>query len=77
MIDKLKDDAIKNEELFDCLNSKNFNIVGLSIYNTTLQVFNKKISYRTFQCIISLRQQLQRKVIPYDKLIIQQRKPDW
>jgi hypothetical protein len=32
MIDKLKDDAIKNEELFDCLNSKNFNIVGLSIY---------------------------------------------
>lgn len=45
--------------------------------NTTLQVFNKKISYRTFQCIISLRQQLQRKVIPYDKLIIQQRKPDW
>ena len=46
-------------------------------YFTTLQVFNKKISYRTFQCIISLRQQLQRKVIPYDKLIIQQRKPDW
>ncbi len=44
---------------------------------TTLQVFKKKISYRTFRCIISLRQPLQRKVIPYDKLIIQQRKPDW
>lgn len=49
----------------------------LLFYNTTLQVFKKKISYRTFRCIISLRQPLQRKVIPYDKLIIQQRKPDW
>lgn len=47
------------------------------LINTTLQVFKKKISYRTFRCIISLRQPLQRKVIPYDKLIIQQRKPDW
>lgn len=32
MIEKLKKDSIKNEELFDCLNSKNFNIVGQSIY---------------------------------------------
>lgn len=32
MIEKLKNDSIKNEELSDCLNSKNFNIVGQSIY---------------------------------------------
>ena len=32
MIEKLKNDSIKNEELSDCLNSKNFNIVGPSIY---------------------------------------------
>lgn len=32
MIEKLKNDSIKNEELYDCLNSKNFNIVGKSIY---------------------------------------------
>ncbi|MDE5596973.1 MAG: hypothetical protein K2J04_04000 [Lachnospiraceae bacterium] len=32
MIEKLKNDSIKNEELLDCLNSKNFNIVGQAIY---------------------------------------------
>lgn len=32
MIEKLNNDSIKNEELRDCLNSKNFNIVGLAIY---------------------------------------------
>ena len=32
MIEKLKNDSIKNEELLDCLNSKNFNIVGQTIY---------------------------------------------
>lgn len=29
---QLNNDSIKNEELLDCLNSKNFNIVGLTIY---------------------------------------------
>lgn len=32
MIEKLNNNSIKNEELWDCLNSKNFNIVGLTIY---------------------------------------------
>lgn len=32
MIEKLKNDSIKDEELSDCLNSKNFNIVGQSIF---------------------------------------------
>lgn len=32
MIEKLKNDSIRDEELLDCLNSKNFNIVGQSIY---------------------------------------------
>ena len=32
MIEKLKNNSIKNEELWDCLNSKNFNIVGQAIY---------------------------------------------
>ena len=31
-IKQLNNDSIKNEELHDCLNSKNFNIVGLTIY---------------------------------------------
>ncbi len=31
-IKQLNNDFIKNEELLDCLNSKNFNIVGLTIY---------------------------------------------
>ncbi len=32
MMEKLRDDSIKNEELADCLNSKIFNIVGMSIF---------------------------------------------
>ncbi len=52
-------------------------MAAFKYFNNTLQVFYKKISYRTFRCIISLQQQLQRKMILYDKLIIQQRKPDW
>lgn len=32
MVERLKNDSIKNEELFDCLDSKKFNIVGKSIY---------------------------------------------
>lgn len=32
LFEKLKQDCIKNEELLDCLKSKNFNIVGLAIY---------------------------------------------
>ena len=35
MIEKLKNDSIKNEELLDCLNSKYFNIVGPAIYKIT------------------------------------------
>lgn len=30
--EKLKNDSIKNEELYSCLISKNFNIVGAAIY---------------------------------------------
>ena len=32
MIEKLKNDSIKNEELLDCLYSKYFNIVGPAVY---------------------------------------------
>lgn len=32
MVERLKNDSIKNEELFDCLDSDQFNIVGRSIY---------------------------------------------
>lgn len=32
MIAKFNDDSIKNEELIDCLNSKIFNIVGMSVF---------------------------------------------
>lgn len=32
MLEKLKNDSIKNDELVDCLNSRNFNIVGQAIY---------------------------------------------
>ncbi len=54
----------------------------ISYEHTTLQVFNKKISYRTFQCIISLRQQLQKqkgRVIPITIKLIYTNKeePDW
>lgn len=32
MLLRLKNDSIKNDELYDCLNSKNFNVVGQTIY---------------------------------------------
>ena len=32
ILEKLKEDSIKNEEIYDCLISKNFNIVGQAIY---------------------------------------------
>lgn len=32
LFEKLKKDSIKDEELFDCLVSKNFNVIGQAIY---------------------------------------------
>lgn len=46
MLEKLKNDSIKNEELVDCLNSKSFNIVGQSIY----KIIDRKYCD---QCIIN------------------------